>query len=624
MMGRPKGGHLELVNFLGNKDLIRSALSASVLMTALGIIWVIVGDPYLLSGGQMRLLGLLWVSHLLFWLAYLFIGTPIFVRAVSGNRPNRFESAPGALLTGLAGFAFVIWTTRRYLHRDVDFFSPQTLAVNLVIFALLLGVAALVHFMIRERELLARRLGYLTLVAGLVAVTGLWGATLFALAGGSSESNLPSLIKAEAGSEILGRGIEAAGGRGHRVVILGLDGADWKFIDPLIESGDLPHFKALKEDGAWAPTETISVFSPVDWTSIATGMEPEHHSVQYFSEMYSPALNLTINRLNHNFLQPIYSFVFDKIPVSSTTRTSKAIWEVAGAFGLESLVINWWASFPAAPHRGLLISNYAIPWDEISADRLEEFGTGQGKVYPPERWPAIASVISGALENDTRALSWQGSNPDEKITRVPFWNLRDRMVVDLYREFSSRDHTLTAIYLQGIDTTCHHMSETLFGRNADIPREPRVGSGIIAEKQAMVNAAYRRADTLMGEIMDELQEGDLLAVVSDHGWEFDGTSHWSMPDGIMALYGSAVVKGHAAGRRHIYDLAPTLLYYLGLPISRELPGRALESAFLPEIRAAMLPVTVESYGPRDRPLRLGEARIDPEYRRRLKSLGYVW
>jgi arylsulfatase A-like enzyme len=137
-----------------------------------------------------------------------------------------------------------------------------------------------------------------------------------------------------------------------------------------------------------------------------------------------------------------------------------------------------------------------------------------------------------------------------------------------------------------------------------------------------VDAAYVRMDGHLGRLMDSLEEGDLLVVVSDHGWNFDGTNHWRMPDGVFALFGAGVVKGLAPARVHVYDVAPTVLRYLGLPLSRGFPGRALVEAFSPEVRASLPESYVASYGPRHQTLRVSDDLIDAAQKMQLDSMGY--
>ena len=43
-----------------------------------------------------------------------------------------------------------------------------------------------------------------------------------------------------------------------RVVIFGIDGADWQVIEPLVARGRLPHFKRLIEEGATGTLQSMT------------------------------------------------------------------------------------------------------------------------------------------------------------------------------------------------------------------------------------------------------------------------------------------------------------------------------------------------------------------------------
>ena len=596
--------------------LLIGVLAAACLFTPLGMIWVFAGDSYLLTSGHYAFLTLLWASHLVFWIAYIGVTSPVFSWFLSRRRGESGEEALAAVVTGLAGFGYLLWASVKFLHRDQGFFTPRNLALNGTIFLAILAVAGGLYIFLRRCGPLVRRASTGAAVTGLLLTLGIWGATFAMTPSFKEEVNL------EMSEEGIPVDVSSRPGKARRVTLLGLDGADWRFIDALIAKGELPSFTKLRNEGTTTAMTTISPFSPVVWTSIATGMDPGRHGVQYFSEMYFAPLDLPIHRLHHNFLEPLYSRYFDKIPVTSRTRTAKAIWEIGGAFGMQSLVLNWWATFPTGPGEGHLVSNYAIPWDEISADRLKSWD-GVNKVYPDEIWPTVRETMQKAVKGGIRTTSWTGDDPEAKLTHVDFWDLRDAIVLELYGKLRRPEHALSAVYLQGIDTTCHHYSETVFGKNADIPRESRVDEGVSSREQEMVDQVYRKMDDVLGGILAGMEEGDLVMVVSDHGWRFDGTSHWRMPDAILAMYGSGVRRGFSPARAHVYDVAPTLMYYLGLPLSRELPGRVIEEAFVPETLRYLSKFHVATYGRRTQPMRIADPATDEAYIERLKSLGYI-
>src|SRR5262245_48458815 len=56
-----------------------------------------------------------------------------------------------------------------------------------------------------------------------------------------------------------------------RVLLVGLDGADWQIAGPLIDAGKLPNLARLRSAGAWGDLRSASpMLSPLLWTSIAT------------------------------------------------------------------------------------------------------------------------------------------------------------------------------------------------------------------------------------------------------------------------------------------------------------------------------------------------------------------
>ena len=94
---------------------------------------------------------------------------------------------------------------------------------------------------------------------------------------------------------------------------------------------------------------------------------------------------------------------------------------------------------------------------------------------------------------------------------------------------------------------------------------------------------------------------DLLLVVSAYGMEplsfgkrlleqvigdpeLSGT-HEAAPDGFLMAYGPSVAKARLLGRASVVDVTPTVLYFLGLPIGRDMDGYARTDLFQPSFTA---------------------------------------
>ncbi|MHC4474162.1 MAG: alkaline phosphatase family protein [Planctomycetota bacterium] len=98
-----------------------------------------------------------------------------------------------------------------------------------------------------------------------------------------------------------------------------------------------------------------------------------------------------------------------------------------------------------------------------------------------------------------------------------------------------------------------------------------------------------------------------------------------LTNGILLMRGKGIRQGHKIDGAHIMDLAPTILYVMGLPVPTDMDGKALETAFDEEflsnnpIRHKGLEV---SYEPKEE-----IAAYSPEeeeaIRQRLGDLGYL-
>ena len=65
-----------------------------------------------------------------------------------------------------------------------------------------------------------------------------------------------------------------------RTVLIGIDGATYDLIEPLVEEGVMPEFGALMARGARAKlTSTLHPLTPPAWATIMTGRMPGNHGV---------------------------------------------------------------------------------------------------------------------------------------------------------------------------------------------------------------------------------------------------------------------------------------------------------------------------------------------------------
>ncbi len=101
----------------------------------------------------------------------------------------------------------------------------------------------------------------------------------------------------------------------NRVLIIGLDGATFDVIHPLINEGRLPNIARLMKNGTWGNLKsTIPPISLPAWPSFMTGMNPGKHSIFSFNERDKNSYDLKLVSLNKGPI-PFWSLLNNKIVI---------------------------------------------------------------------------------------------------------------------------------------------------------------------------------------------------------------------------------------------------------------------------------------------------------------------
>jgi tetratricopeptide (TPR) repeat protein len=416
-----------------------------------------------------------------------------------------------------------------------------------------------------------------------------------------------------------------------RVLLIGVDGADWQAIDPLVAAGRLPVFNALKRDGRTAILHaTPPLVSPLLWTTIATGRRPEDHGVL-------------------DFMVDLPSG--EQAPIAATSRRVAALWNIVSDAGRSASVIGWWATWPAEHVRGTIVSDRVAPQLFRARHAFED-----GSIAPKEATAALLPLVTtpdrvtrAEIEEyvpTTEAEYDAARRATGTITRL----YQDRVahlaaVIAGTRTYSaianhlvkSGQSDLTAVYFEGIDTVSH-----LFVRDS------RRGDQAIRR-------AYEEADRTIGRLAAAAAPDTLVIVCSDHGFhrptagisgdpsDLAGpATAWHRPYGIVAMIeagrlGRSVSAGRDVPRADKgapfapariaspLDVTPSVLHALGLAVSREMPGRVLEELLPGPAHGRGRPVAwVANYESRERSASGTTAlKIDPAAKARLQALGYI-
>lgn len=437
-----------------------------------------------------------------------------------------------------------------------------------------------------------------------------------------------------------------ASGPRSRVMVVGIDGASWDRIERGVAAGRLPTFERLVLGGRRAPLGTLyPTHSPLIWNSIATGVPPEEHGIEDFYLTQLPRLDVELLRIPHSLglLEDALDGLGElrRVPVTSSLRRRKALWNLADEAGLRSAVIGFWASWPPEPLRhGVVVSDHASlarrrEWlDRGKTSTLTAGSTTHPPGLEAELAPLQRSPDSVTREELARFLPvddalWREFQEVREFSKeVDLSAFRSSHLNDAFylaaarRLWESERPDLLFVYAKAIDELSHFFYEAGVPQAAQLGRSPEE----IARYGGVVDRAYEWTDAELAPLVDAVdRDGDaVLLVVSDHGWEREpdgGYNHNFRPPGVLIVYGAGVCAKECPplGDPTVFDVAPTVLERLRLPLSEELRGRPLVEAF-DEARPV---VRVAQYG---RPL--GRARnvasdLDRELTEKLEALGYV-
>ena len=443
----------------------------------------------------------------------------------------------------------------------------------------------------------------------------------------------------------------------QKVFLFGVDGASWDVLDPLIENGEAPNFAKLVNEGYSDRFKTIRpTSSPIIWTSIATGKTGKKHGIVDVVFTVVPGLDNAIIHFPHFLAAKLASEyltrvgVFYSVPVSSSIRQTKALWNINTDYGLTTEVIGWWGSWPPDSIQGNIVSDHASILKQdvrVMKGQLkinEDFGYDrQSKTWPPELEEEL-SILNQDLQEvtieDVNRYFEADSAMTARVNNIEKWEKFDfgagikfGCLTDKFYHLSAK-HLLAKeewdcfmLYLNQIDIMEHYF----WMYYDDDPGLIKIYGDYPFEN--VVPNAYKVIDSILGEILESLDENTTIIVVSDHGFEtFTLPSgivicdHTQAPDGILLAYGPNITnKKIREGKHNVYDVTPTILTLLGIPLGKDMDGKVMsdifDSRFLEENPIAL--ISSHDSGYKYRKYVTTESEFDNTSLDKFKALGYV-
>ncbi|MCD4655410.1 hypothetical protein K8T06_15930, partial [bacterium] len=99
--------------------------------------------------------------------------------------------------------------------------------------------------------------------------------------------------------------------------------------------------------------------------------------------------------------------------------------------------------------------------------------------------------------------------------------------------------------------------------------------------------------------------------------------HTDAPPGIIAIHGPGIEQGKEILGADVYDVSPTALYILGLPVAKDFDSEMLVQSFDSQYTTDNPVHTLPSYGERNLKSGLTTTKGDKRMLDELRALGYI-
>jgi predicted AlkP superfamily phosphohydrolase/phosphomutase len=523
-------------------------------------------------------------------LFYVFHLTAIFYAILVFSRLLSREFSPAWISLGVVSWlsagaaaagALLMWSNLRTFARVLE---PEATSAVTLGSAVLVGSATLFALIALSRKIIGTRwvwaIGFAIVAAASIAAP-------IALRGQGQLEPLDARV-VDVPLDVTSQ--ESA----PRVTIIAIDAGSLELVATAAAEGRLANFGRILDAGAVMHLATLHPTSAeAVWAAVATGKLPQKNGVRSAS-VYLPAGGGDPIRLLPDFCFAYGVLRFGLLTEqahSSATIRARTLWDILSTAAITSGVVNWPLTYPAPAMRGYLVS-----------DRYAQIALGGADLddlhllYPPEFGEELLPVVQRAT-TDARAPNGGSEGGVPIPERHQAAGRVDRVYDNLVEALAvERPTQVTITRYQSLDPIGHYFLRyavpSSFG---DVSEDERRRFGSVLESH------YRLMDQAIGRAIAALGPEDLLLVVSAYGMEplgfgkrmlervigdpdLSGT-HEAAPDGFLMAYGAAVAKARPLRRASVVDLTPTVLYFLGLSVGRDMDGFVRTDLFEPSFTA---------------------------------------
>jgi len=294
---------------------------------------------------------------------------------------------------------------------------------------------------------------------------------------------------------------------GLKVLVIGLDGASPLILEDMVSRGELPTFASVMEQGCYGELTSLTpIFSPMIWTSIATGKLPEKHGVRDF--------------LNASYLD----------------IKAKTIWEIFEEEGGKTGIYEWLCTWPPVKLNGFLVPGWlarnslTYPASLQFIKEIKTAGkTGSEKTSRIDLGLAVLKAVrhgvglTGVTDLGSLYIYNGLFKPSRPKIHYRKYLMALEMDANIFEYLLATEKPEYAFYYhQTIDPISH-----VYWQYHDNDGFDDVTDEEVRQFGEVIHGAYREMDRMLGHLLDRLGPETKVMIISDHGFQsiIDGPEH---------------------------------------------------------------------------------------------------
>ena len=364
-----------------------------------------------------------------------------------------------------------------------------------------------------------------------------------------------------------------------RVIILGVNGAEWDILRPLLVRGEMPNLARVIEQGVSGKLRTISAPNcPKIYSVFETSTPPEENGIT--------------------------GFIVHGTTANTGMLRTEPLWSLLSNSGVTVGMANVPATFPVKPVNGYMISGMLTRGKNcedglLCSPKLSEVQSGDA-VYPSGMVAELQANVGDFLIDCARMptakdlLGHEVAVVYEWLARVSATREQQRKLFDYLLTNHPTDFTFL---VQSCEDRVGHWLYPIQPYNVGYNRKLHT-----IQVDAFPNQ-YRALDRVLGTILQHVDENTTLFIISDHGIkplrekesrdahkDHAGTTpiiaKHDFEDGddvpgVFVAMGPGIKKGtRVVGLpMSVFDIAPTILHLYGIPAPKQMKGRVLTEIF---------------------------------------------